>query len=170
MKYTEGYFKDRLTAINRGLEKQHFLHRLGARYEVEKGKLTKVSFYRAPHLGMQLLSPEAILASGLEVELAENWLSGFDPLLNRFEISQRVLPVFPNGFESWCAVHYQISRSLRPERPGTVAYFRMLCQGSAGLWMLAREMTDRFESETCGKRLEDDLAKVVSDFCRKNNL
>ena len=66
---------------------------------------------------------------------------------------------FPNGFSSWQETHFEIVQAITIEhiqdkRTGLVAY-RHEAQGIGGLYELAEELTDEFESIHEGETWED---------------
>ena len=67
-----------------------------------------------------MLSPEQILTEGLIAKQAENWLDKFDPKVFGFEIAQEAK--FVNGFDSWYAVHFEVSKNIDFKQVGTQAY------------------------------------------------
>ena len=168
MKYTVSFFKRKIKAINDGLEKENYIHRLRGQFEMEKGQLKKVAFYyRSVHV-FQVLNKQAILTDGLPPKKAEQWLDDFEPKKYGLEISQGER--FVNGFDSWNATHFELVRCLDTSKPFSHSNIRFACQGREGMYELAREMTDRFEEDHKGVFWDGGLPLAVERFCEKNNI
>lgn len=79
--------------------------------------------------------------------------------------------IFPNGFDCWQETHYEIVSEiefyLSSELSNTVneAYDS---QGRGGMWMLALELTDEFETTYKGVLWGEELDwyDTVQEFCR----
>lgn len=166
MKHTVSFFKRRIKEINDGLEKENYIQRLRAQYLMEKGQLKNVAFYYRSVHRFGVLSPEQIITEGLIAKQAENWLDKFDPQAFGFEIAQE--DKFVNGFHSWHAVHFEVSKNTDFKQVGTQAYFRFLVEGMCGVYELAREMTDQFEREHKGKCCDSHLSRLVEAYCLKH--
>ena len=168
MKHTVSFFKRRIKEINDGLEKENYIQRLRAQYVMEKGQLKKVAFYYRSVHRFGVLSPEQLLTEGLIVKQAENWLDKFDPKTFGFEIAQE--DKFANGFESWYAVHFEMSKNIDINLHGSQSFFRFLVEGREGVYAFSRELTDTFESLHKGEQFGTDLPRIVQAFCAKNNI
>lgn len=80
------------------------------------------------------------------------------------------VPVFPNGFESWQKTHFEVVEVL--------CYFRDLEQekqpksfaemidrsGTDSLYRIAKELTDKFESEHPSLSADTNLFDEIEDF------
>lgn len=168
MKYTINFFKRKIKDINDGLEKENYIHRLRGQYIMEKGQLKKVAFYYRSVYVFEVLNKQRILTDGLPLKKAEQWLEDFDAKASGFEIANE--DKFVNGFDSWSATHFEISLNMDASKEVTHSFLRHLCQGRQGLHELAREMTDKFESENREAFWDGDLHTAVRAFCKQNNI
>lgn len=104
-----------------------------------------------------------------------NNLEAFDDLLTNLPTGKEFNEHrFPNGFSNWHETHYFISTHIAAieNNEGSVAYRRRAEQGIGGLWELAQELTDEFETLHEGRQWDGEWMDELEDWLitRDNNL
>lgn len=79
---------------------------------------------------------------------------------------------FPNGFPSWNETHFQIVSAIAVELQKDNISSKAIClrietQGSCGLYELAEELTDKFESTNKGRIWDGDWLEAIEEFLKK---
>lgn len=80
--------------------------------------------------------------------------------------------VFPNGFESWYETYFQAVEDVkeRSQVEGSNAWQVSQEEGSAGLWLLAKELTDTFEEKYRGHSWENGTYyETIDQFFQEAN-
>ena len=81
--------------------------------------------------------------------------------------------IFPNGFDSWQETHFEvvmgIADTLVPDlanaiEENSVAYKRQEEQGTGGLYELAEELTNEFETINQGKEWDGEFRDELDKF------
>lgn len=75
-------------------------------------------------------------------------------------------PVFPNGFASWQETHYEVVAHLTvtSDTEGTIANLRQASQGTGGLYELAEQLTNKFETLHQGREWDGDFFDTIEDW------
>ncbi len=80
---------------------------------------------------------------------------------------------FPNGFTSWIETHHEvvifITEHLRKENPDDVINRRSSIQGLGGMYELAEEWTDQFETFYKGHEWDGDFLDTIEEFLITKN-
>jgi hypothetical protein len=71
---------------------------------------------------------------------------------------------FPNGFESWCKTYYEIVNFLTFTSKVAKFYEQ---NGTEGMYELARELTDEFETLNKGREWDGEFFKEIESFLIK---
>ena len=76
---------------------------------------------------------------------------------------------FPNGFISWMETHYEIVAKLtlelvKDEIDSCLVRDRYDSQGTGGMYELAEELTDEFETANQGRLWEGDYFDTLDTF------
>lgn len=73
---------------------------------------------------------------------------------------------FPNGFTSWIETFYEVVAHIQitKEIEGSIANERVSQQGTGGIYELAQEWTDEFETKNQGREWDGEFFDEVHDF------
>jgi hypothetical protein len=79
---------------------------------------------------------------------------------------------FVNGFNSWQETHFEIVSAIAKELledsfESKVLEDRHEAQGIGGMWEIAEELTDKFESANIGKLWDGDWFEEIEKFIQK---
>ena len=78
---------------------------------------------------------------------------------------------FPNGFESWCETYYEIVSflTLEYERDSVTSKVAEFYErnGMRGMYELARELTDEFETLNKGREWNGEFFEEIEHFLIK---
>lgn len=82
--------------------------------------------------------------------------------------------LFPNGFESWIETHYEVVQFINSQEEGFVALGTLIERrrderGLGGMYELAEEWTDAFETKYKGKIWNGDFLDTIDDFLTTKN-
>lgn len=79
--------------------------------------------------------------------------------------------IFPNGFESWCETYYEIVNflTLEYERDSVTSKVAKFYEqnGTGGMYELARELTDEFETLNKGREWDGEFFEEIEHFLIK---
>lgn len=72
----------------------------------------------------------------------------------------------PNGLISYLETFYEITSAIESTThlSGSVSNKRQECQGRGGLYELAKELTDRFETKYKGREWDGDFHDTIEQF------
>lgn len=81
---------------------------------------------------------------------------------------------FPNGFESWMETHHDvvdyISRKTNAEdEENTEIVATQDTHGTGGIYLLAEEWTDEFETVNNGREWDGEYFDEIEEFLNKKN-
>lgn len=76
---------------------------------------------------------------------------------------------FINGFESWHETHYEIVISLSPDVENTVCNKVVCEQGTGGLYQLAKDWTDEFETLHSDREWDGEFYDEIERFITEKN-
>lgn len=80
---------------------------------------------------------------------------------------------FPNGFNSWIETYFEvvshINNTVNKEK--TIAHGRMTQQGTGGLYEMAEELTDQFETINQGREWDGEFFDEIENWLteKENN-
>ena len=81
------------------------------------------------------------------------------------------METFPNGFKSWQETHFEvvsiISCIWRLDKPYGVVLQRHEEQGTGGLYELAEELTDKFETLNKDREWDGEFFEEIEEFLTK---
>jgi len=81
---------------------------------------------------------------------------------------------FPNGFSAWQETHFEIVQAITIEHmkddPSGIVAERHAEQGYGGLYELAEELTDEFETRYANFEWDGNFFDVIEDFIKEKRV
>lgn len=166
---------------NRGeldLSLEQWLNDATAEHGIEDWKLCIINPCRSEGSARNSLSEllDAVLQAGDFITLNEAEYLELCMLMYGHPDNEPEPSMFPNGFESWRETHHEVVRIIelhlanaRAEHGLCHTLYRQ--QGTEGMWMLSREITDEFEAFTAGSETQDlPFVARLEEFVRNWSL
>lgn len=81
---------------------------------------------------------------------------------------------FPNGFSAWQETHFEIVQAITIEHmkdePSGIVAERHAEQGHGGLYELAEELTDEFETRYANFEWDGNFFDVIEDYIKEKRV
>lgn len=81
---------------------------------------------------------------------------------------------FPNGFKSWCETHHEVVSYISTQLnmatgEDTEINQTHFLQGTGGMYEIAEEWTDEFETLHQGREWDGDFFDTIEEFVQNKN-